>query len=52
MKDYKWAYIAYGVIWLATGMAVSTAIFITKSASPLWAMLIPCSVSIRSGNKE
>lgn len=50
MKGSKWAYITYGIIWLVTGIAVSAAIFITKSASPLWAMLIPCFISINIYN--
>ncbi|HCL4447103.1 TPA: hypothetical protein N2D16_002708 [Clostridium botulinum] len=49
MKKYKWGYIAYGMMWLATSIAVSAAIFITKSATPLWAMFIPSFVSIESG---
>lgn len=40
------AYIAYGVAWLSTGAAVSIAIWITKSAAPLWAMLIPAFIQI------
>ncbi|GAA0083356.1 hypothetical protein [Clostridium sp. CTA-6] len=49
MKDYKWVYIAYGMMWLATSIAVSTAIFVTRSATPLWAMFIPSFVSMESG---
>ena len=46
MNSNKWAYIGYGMAWLATGIAVSIGIFTTKSASPLWAMLIPCCISL------
>ena len=31
----------YAIAWLSTGIAVSVAIYITKSATPLLAMLIP-----------
>ncbi|WP_346940526.1 hypothetical protein [uncultured Clostridium sp.] len=33
--------IVYVIAWLSTGVAVSIAIYVTKSASPLLAMLIP-----------
>jgi len=48
MNLNKWAYIAYAMAWLSTGLAVSIAIYITKSATPLWAMLIPTFISIDS----
>lgn len=46
------AYLAYGLAWLSTGIAVSVAIWITKSATPLWAMLIPALISITSTGKN
>ena len=33
--------IVYAIAWLSTGVAVSIAIYVTKSAAPLLAMLIP-----------
>lgn len=50
MNNDKFLYIGYALAWLSTGIAVSIAIYITKSASPLWAMLIPCCISIEHKN--
>jgi hypothetical protein len=36
---------AYGLVWISIGLAVSVAVFVTKSASPLWAFLIPACIS-------
>ena len=33
--------IVYAIAWLSTGIAVSVAIYVTKSAMPLFAMTIP-----------
>ncbi|MBS5883877.1 hypothetical protein [Clostridium sp.] len=33
--------IVYAIAWLSTGVAVSIAIYVTKSATPILAMLIP-----------
>lgn len=33
--------IVYASAWLSTAIAVSVAIYITKSSSALWGMLIP-----------
>lgn len=33
--------IVYSIAWLSTGIAVSIAVYVTKSATPLFAMLIP-----------
>jgi hypothetical protein len=46
MKSSKWLYISYSIAWLATGIAVLMAVYITKSAKPLWAMLIPGCLSV------
>jgi hypothetical protein len=45
--DRKWAYIAYGMVWLATGFAVAVGIYVTKNPNCLWAMLIPAITSLR-----
>lgn len=42
--------IVYAIAWLSTGVAVSIAIYVTKSATPLLAMLIP--TFIMGGDKE
>ena len=44
----KWAYIAYGMAWIATAFAVAVGIYYTKNASCLWAMLIPGFISLTS----
>jgi len=41
-------WIAYGIAWLATGIATSVGIYITKDANCLWAMLIPGMISLSS----
>lgn len=46
MNSDKWAYIAYIIIWLSTGIVASIAIWITKSVEPLCIMLIPAFLSI------
>lgn len=43
-------FIAYAVIWIATALAVSVAIWVTKSASPLWAMFIPLFINFKYSN--
>lgn len=48
----KWSYIAYGCAWIATGITVSIAVYITKSASPVWAMLIPSFISMSSKRSD
>jgi len=48
------AYLAYGIAWLATGIAVSVGIYTTKDATCLWALLFPACIGISYGknNKE
>lgn len=43
MKKFEFDsfWFAIATIWFSTGVAVSLAIWVTKSASPLWGMLIP-----------
>ena len=38
----------YAMIWLAAALAISVAIFVTKSATPLWALFIPAFVSMEA----
>lgn len=42
--------VVYAIAWPATGTAVSVAVYITKSAAPLLAMLIP--TFIMTSNKK
>ena len=44
----KWMWISYGLVWLSVSMAVTIGIYVTKSLTPLWAMLIPLMVSVSS----
>lgn len=39
-------YFAYAMAWLSTGIATGIAVYVTKSAVPLWAFLIPAMISI------
>lgn len=43
--------LVYAIAWLSTGVAVSIAIYVTKSATPLLAMLIPTFI-MESDNEE
>ncbi|MGK0468957.1 MAG: hypothetical protein ACJAX4_004306 [Clostridium sp.] len=38
--------IVYSSAWLSTGIAVSVAIYVTKSAIPLFAMFIPLYIKL------
>lgn len=51
MKEH-WGYIAYGMAWLSTSIAVCVAIYITKSAMPLWAMLLPACISLKTSKDD
>lgn len=44
----KWIYIGYAAAWIATSAAVITGIVVTKSLIPIWAMLIPATLSIKT----
>ena len=44
MDSNKWAYIGYTMAWIFTGM--TTAVYLTTSAKPIWFMLIPACISI------
>ena len=39
-------YLPYGLAWVSVGTAVCAGIFITKSATPLWALLISLFISL------
>ena len=47
----KWVYIAYACAWIATSIAVSVGIIISKSVYPLWAMFIPTFISFECKSK-
>lgn len=48
----KSPYFAYAMIWVATSAATITAIVVTKSAIPLWAMIIPTLISIKGNTSD
>jgi uncharacterized protein (DUF983 family) len=41
------SFTAYAIIWIVTALAVSVAIWTTKSADPLWAMFIPLFIDLK-----
>ena len=45
-------WIAYAVMWASTSGAIGFAVYFTGSAMPLWALLIPASISIRSDDEN
>ncbi|CEQ01586.1 Uncharacterised protein [[Clostridium] sordellii] len=42
------AYMAYAIVWISVAVAISVAIYITRSATPLWGFLFPGFVSLTS----
>lgn len=44
--------IVYAIAWLSTGVAVSIAIYVTQSAMPLLAMLIPTFIMDSDKNQD
>jgi hypothetical protein len=43
---------AYAFIWISVAIAISVGVYVSKSATPLWALLIPACISVSSGDKE
>lgn len=43
---------AYAFTWIATAVAISVATYVTKSAIPLWALLIPACLSLSHGDNK
>lgn len=41
---------AYAFTWIASAIAISVASYVTKSATPLWALLIPACLSLSHGD--
>jgi len=46
------AYLAYGMAWVATALAVSVGIYITKDGTCLWALLFPACIGLRSSDDK
>lgn len=36
----------YAIIWIVTGIVIISGCYITKSASPIWALLLPLFISL------
>ncbi len=50
--EMKNAAIAYALIWISVAFAISVAIYVTKSAIPLWALIFPGLISFGSGEDK
>lgn len=50
MKDKKWAYIAFALVYIAFSLAIAVAVYITKSAWCLWGFLLMPKLSVGSDN--
>lgn len=48
----KYAYIAYGMMWLSMAIAVSVGIYYTHSIHCLWFMLIPTLMGVHVNDSE
>lgn len=44
------AYFAYGMMWVAASAAIAFAVYVTQTATPLWALLIPAMVEYSSNS--
>lgn len=42
---------AYALAWISVAAGVSVAVYITKSAAPLWTFLIPACIGFSSESK-
>lgn len=47
MKNY-WAYIAYGMVWVASALAIGFTVYITKNGNYMWFLLIPAFITLKS----
>jgi len=45
-KDCKWVLLAYAAAWVSTGTAVTVAMCITRTISPLFFLLLPAFITI------
>lgn len=45
-------YLAYGVAWISTAIAVSIGIYYTKDVNCLWALLLPAYIGISSNDNK
>lgn len=52
MKDNKWCYISFALIYIAYSLAIIAAVYITKSAWCLWGFLLMPRLSMKSDKEE
>ena len=48
----KLIWVAYSMMWISVSLAVSVAVYTTKSAAPLWTFLIPAMIGVKSDNNK
>ena len=48
----KLIWVAYSMMWISVSLAVSVAVYITKSAAPLWTFLIPAMIRVSSDDNK
>ena len=51
MSD-KWAYIAFGMVWVAVALAISVGIYVSNNWKCLFFFIIPAMYSVKTHNKE
>lgn len=49
--DNKWIYIACSMAWFSTAIAISVAIYVSKSVCSLWFLLLPAMIRITDDDK-
>lgn len=42
----------YGMAWLSTALAVCVCIYFTHRVAPLWFMILPALLNVKSGNDK
>lgn len=47
--EYRWALVGWTLMWISVSAAISVAVYVTGSAMPLWALLIPGSMIVHTG---
>jgi hypothetical protein len=52
MDHLKWAYLGYGMAWIATGIAIAVAVCVTNDMRCLWFLILPALQSVQASKKE
>ena len=45
-------WVAYSMMWISVSLAVSVAVYTTKSSAPLWTFLIPAMIRVSSDDNK